>query len=72
MNEITVNLGDNSNKDYKGQIKVLIPTETFLALKYGLKVDIDHYYKHWDKLCDIISKRPFLPSDWFIDEIIFD
>ena len=72
MNEITVNLGDSKDKNYKGQIKMLIPTETFLALKYGLNIDIDHYDKHWEKLCDIISKRPFLPSYWYIDNIVFD
>jgi hypothetical protein len=71
MNEITVYLKDNKDKDYEGQIKVLIPSETLLALKYGLEVDCDLYDKHWNKLCDIISKRPFLPSDWYINEIIF-
>lgn len=71
MYEITVYLKDKKDKNYEEEIAVFVSAETLLALKWGEDVDCDLHQKYWNKLCDIISKRPSLPCDWYIDELIF-
>ena len=71
--KIKVILGDDNNKNFREEIVVEVHFETFLALKYAFDEDYELYLKHWDILCDlIVDTRPYLPCDWFIDEVILD
>lgn len=71
--KIKVILGDNNNKQFRDEVTIEVPFETFLALKYAFDEDYELYLKHWDKLCNlIVDTRFYLPCDWFIDEVILD
>jgi hypothetical protein len=71
--KIKVILGDDNNEQFREEVVVEVSFETFLALKYAFDEDYGLYLKHWYTLCDLITDaRPYLPCDWFIDEVILD
>lgn len=68
MTKLTVQLGDNNNRNYKRVVELELPYSTASSIK---NVD-SSYDEAWDFLCDTIEETfTDLPRNWFIDKLTF-
>ena len=68
MMKLTIQLGDNDNRNYKRVVELELPNLTALSIK-----NVDRFYDEaWDILCDTIEETfTDLPRNWFIDKLTF-
>jgi hypothetical protein len=70
MNEyvtVSVNIGDNDNKDYHRLVYVQINVLDYLVIADGLSVCSGEMYDNsWDALIQRIERIPDLPSRWYV------
>lgn len=65
--QITINLRDDNNPNYRKTVELIIPTRMHRILS---EFDMDEYDDQWDSLCDMIECNVRdLPRSWFIDKI---